>query len=169
MDSGYTFGAPWGTSLRMMTGFAVCLLAGISVIGFFTGPKHMLFWNLSMSVLPLGILIAAVFFIIRGYVVTEDTLIVKRPGWSVKIDLKNLQSVKADPQAMAGSIRTFGNGGLFCFSGSFRNKKLGSYRAFVTDQKLSVILKFTDRTIVVTPDKPDIFVNKLLEIKHLSQ
>ncbi len=52
---------------------------------------------------------------------------------------------------MKGSIRTFGNGGLFCFSGRFRNRKLGSYRAFATDPKLAVVLRFPDKIVVVTP------------------
>ncbi|MBN1290430.1 MAG: hypothetical protein JXB48_01200 [Candidatus Latescibacteria bacterium] len=153
----------------MMTGFAIFILVGISLIGLFTGPRYYLVWNLSMIIMPLAMLIVAIFFIIRGYVITGDTLVVLRPGWSSKVDLNGLESVEADPRAMANSIRTFGNGGLFCYAGSFRNKKLGPYRAFATDQKRSVILRFSGHTVVVTPEKPEDFVSKLKEIRKLNQ
>jgi hypothetical protein len=59
---------------------------------------------------------------------------------------------------MKGSIRLFGNGGLFSFTGLYRNKKLGNYRAFVNDWHKCVILRFAKRTIVVSPNDPDGFV-----------
>jgi hypothetical protein len=55
---------------------------------------------------------------------------------------------------MQGSIRTFGNGGLFGFIGLFRNKKLGRYRAFATDEKNAVVLRFATHTLVITPEQP---------------
>ena len=70
---------------------------------------------------------------IRGYVVTDDMLLVQRLSWQSKMDLKELVSVRVDPEAMARSLRTLGVGGLFCFCGRFRNTKLGAYRAYATD------------------------------------
>jgi hypothetical protein len=64
-----------------------------------------------------------------------------------------------DSTAMKGSIRIFGNGGLFSFSGSFRNRKLGSYRAYVTDVKNAVVIKLPSGVLVVSPDSPDRFVD----------
>ena len=87
----------------------------------------------------------------------ETKLYVQRIGWKSKIDLTELNSVQVDPTAMSKSIRLFGNGGLFCFAGIFRNHKLGRYWAFATSPKKSVILRFPKRTIVVTPEDPDRF------------
>jgi hypothetical protein len=67
---------------------------------------------------------------------------------------------------MSYSIRTFGNGGLFSISGLFRNKTLGSYRAYATDPKRAVVLKYKKRTIVVTPDRPDVFAARIESIVH---
>jgi hypothetical protein len=83
-------------------------------------------------------------------VLTADTLLIQRLFWNSKIDISGLLSAEADTDAMNRSIRTFGNGGMFCFAGAFNNKKLGSYRAFATDPKRSVVLRFPKRTIVVT-------------------
>ena len=77
------------------------------------------------------------------------------------MNLQDLQTAEIDPEAMNRSIRLFGNGGLFCFAGQFRNKKLGRYRAYATDPKLAVILRFTDKVVVVTPGSPDRFVAQL--------
>ncbi|VGO17923.1 hypothetical protein PDESU_06525 [Pontiella desulfatans] len=62
---------------------------------------------------------------------------------------------------MKGSIRLCGNGGLFSFTGLYRNKKLGNYRVFVNDLNRAVVLRFSKRTTVVTPDDPAAFVERV--------
>ena len=167
MIQGATFNAPWGKSLKLMTGLSVLILVHIPVIGMFTGPRGSVVWILSMIVFPLLILTIAAFFMIRGYVLTGDAMLVQRLGWNSKLDLSGLISAEIDPQAMANSIRTFGNGGMFCFAGNFRNKKLGSYRVFATDPKLAVILRFNSRVVVITPENPEDFICRIRELRNL--
>ena len=62
---------------------------------------------------------------------------------------------------MARSLRIFGNGGLFSVCGRFRNRELGHYRAFVTDPKNAVVLRFGEQTIVISPEGPKEFVEAL--------
>ena len=63
---------------------------------------------------------------------------------------------------MARSIRVFGNGGLFAVTGIYRNRKLGTYRAYVTDRKLSVVLRTrAGKSIVVSPERPEAFLATL--------
>ena len=78
-----------------------------------------------------------------------------------------LISIEPDPNAMKGSIRTFGNGGFFSFSGRFRNSQLGSYRAFATDPKRAVVIKTEKRTFVITPQDPDDFILKCKEFSGI--
>ncbi len=155
------FGAPWGTSLKLMTVVSTAILVGVASIPLFTGPSGNIFWILIMTVMPLSILFICSLFMIRGFVLTNDTLVIKRLFWNTEVSLSGLESAAADPKAMKGSIRTCGNGGLFSFSGAFMNKKLGHYRAFVTSPKLSVVLRFTDKVIVVTPSQPNEFISFL--------
>ena len=162
-----TFSAPWGTLLIATTSLAVGILVGVPIIGLTTGPRGEIPWFILMIMMPLTILLIGILFTIRGYIVTGDTLLVQRLFWNTRVSLANLRSVEADPKSMAKTIRTWGNGGMFCFSGMFRNKKLGSYRAFVTDPKRSVVLKFSDQTIVVTPDRPEEFVARIKAIRNL--
>jgi hypothetical protein len=65
------------------------------------------------------------------------------------------------PFAMRRSLRSFGNGGLFCFAGLFRNKQLGPYRAFATNPAPTVVLRFARHVIVITPENPEEFVGAL--------
>ena len=164
---GVRFNAPWGKALKVMTGVSVLILVNIPVIGMFSGPQGNVVWTLGMIVVPLLSLATAAFFLIRGYVLTGDVLLVQRLGWNSKLDLSGLSAAEADPRAMAKSIRTFANGGMFCFAGIFRNKKLGSYRAFATDPKLSVVLRFNSRVVVVTPENPEDFVRRIRELRNL--
>lgn len=159
--------APWSNTLRGITAFSLILLLGIPLFGVISGPCNCPFWVSGMIVMPLAILFITVFFLIRGFVLTRDQLVIRRLGWSTKLDLMDLVSVEADPQAMAKSIRTCGNGGLFCFAGRFRNKKLGVYRVFATNPARSVVLKFSNRTVVITPDHPEDFVMRLKELRGI--
>ena len=167
MNTQVRFSAPWGGLLMATSVFSIIILVGVPIIGLTSGPRGEIPWVLLMIVMPLAILFGALFFIIRGYVVTGDTLFVQRLGWSSRVSLTNLRSVEANPQAMARTIRTGGNGGMFCFAGKFKNKLLGPYRAFVTDPKRAVVLKFADQTIVITPGRPEEFVEKIKSLKGL--
>lgn len=167
MSQHQQYGAPWGTPLKLMSALSLVILVGVAVIGISSGPRDSAIWILSMIVMPLAILVIAAFFTIRGYVLTPDAILVQRLGWNSRISLSNLTAAEVDPNAMSRSIRTFGNGGLFCIAGAFRNKKLGAYRAFATDPKRSVVLKFFRRTVVVTPDKPEKFVLKIKELRNI--
>ena len=95
--------------------------------------------------LPGTALVGCALFTIRGYEVDSTAVYVQRLLWRTQIPLAGLELAWASPEAMAGSIRLFGNGGLFSFSGLFRNRRLRSYRAFATDPALAVVLESSRR------------------------
>ena len=109
----------------------------------------------------MAVLFVALLFTVRGYSVTADALLVHRLFWKHRVPLAGLQSAQFDPKAMSRSVRLFGNGGAFSFSGWFRSKRLGNYRAFVTDPRRAVVLRFPNRTIVISPSNPAQFVSAL--------
>jgi hypothetical protein len=170
MNSGISFGAPWGRPLKAVTVFTVAMLLGIAIIGFLTGPRggtEALIWFAGMAVSPLLIVILSLSFAVRGYVLTRKTLFIKRIGWYSRIELEKLVDVEINPKAMARSIRTFGNGGLFGFTGLYWNRKLGSYRAYVTDFQFCVILRFARGVVIITPDDPKAFVRDLKMLRGM--
>ena len=161
------FGAPWSTSVKVTTMLVVVTIAIVVIVGISlwedVGSGSSVLIALSAIVIPALTLVVSACWMIRGYTVTGEMLLVLRLGWQSRLDLKELVSAEADPEAMDKSLRTLGVGGLFCFCGRFRNTKLGAYRAYATDPKRSVVLKFQDQTVVVTPDRPDDFVASISE------
>ena len=65
---------------------------------------------------------------------------------------------------MRGSVRVFGNGGLFSITGRFWNRKLGWYRAYATDPSRAVVLRYPKRTVVITPHDPQHFIMRARDV-----
>ena len=152
------FGAPWS---RLLTGVsifasAVCLGAGYaawSAVTRTTGDRST-WWA---SLLPLVVVGAAALFTVRGYTIERDSILVHRLLWATRLPRTGLKSATYDPALISGGIRIFGNGGFFSFTGLFRNKQLGTYRAYLTDPARAVVLRYGDRVVVVSPSDPERF------------
>jgi hypothetical protein len=142
-----------------MSAFAtlICIVAAISVAS--RG-------DLLMALLPLAIVFGGFLFIIRGYTITSEALLVHRLFWTTRMPLTELRTAYVEPRAMRWAVRTFGNGGLFSFSGWHYNTLLGSYRAFVTDPSVAVVLHLGRSNVVVSPENPGDFVRDVLAITH---
>ena len=152
------FRAPWSSTVRNVTVLSLVILALPVLIGIFVVTEP----SLPAAILLIGgpPLIAAVTFAgrVRGYTLTEDAITVRRGLWNTRLPLDGLRSVTGDAEAMRGSIRVFGNGGLFSITGRFWNRKLGWYRAFATDPSRAVVLRYAKRTIVISPHDPQHFI-----------
>ncbi|MBM3902227.1 MAG: hypothetical protein FJ379_09065 [Verrucomicrobia bacterium] len=145
--------APWSLLLRGVSFGATLLLTGVSVALWVTDASPR-----SLCLLPVGVVAVCLLFVIRGYTVVPGALEIHRLLWTTRIPLKGLKAIRAEPEAMRGSLRLCGNGGLFSFTGWFRNRSLGLYRAFVTDTRRTVVLSLATRTLVVSPADPEAFV-----------
>ncbi|MDZ7828788.1 MAG: PH domain-containing protein [Halofilum sp. (in: g-proteobacteria)] len=163
----HEYSAPWGTALKTMSGLFTLLLLGIAWLGIRTEADMGAIWYASMVGMPLLLLAIGLNYTVLGYRLTPDRLRVRRLGWFSECNLDGLEAVAADSGAMVGSRRVLANGGLFSFSGRFRNKHLGIYRALATDPDRAVILRWSDRTLVITPDDPERFVRQLCELRGL--
>lgn len=146
----------WGVGLGVML-----LLAGSLGVVFLTIPasERWVVWLVAPThlLIALGIGLTAV----RGYELRGDELWVRRLIGHTRISLAQLESAVVDPQALKGAWRTIGNGGCFGWTGWFRSKRLGSFRALVTDPARAVVLQMGDRCWVVSPDDPPALVRAL--------
>ena len=155
------FGAPWSRSLKTASALAVIVLAGVAAAAVLVVPARLALVRCLMLGLPVAALALGFLSMVSGYTLTATHLEVRRPLSSRAFPLAQLLGVAGDAQVFKGSVRLFGNGGLFSFTGLFWKRKLGCYRAFATDPARAVILKFRTGTIVVTPDDPQRFIVRL--------
>jgi|CXWL01.1.fsa_nt_gi transcriptional regulator with XRE-family HTH domain len=148
------FGAPWALTVKIVTALVIALMLALPFI-IPTGTLPWVHW------VAWGSVVFCLFFSVSGFSVRDGQLIVHRLGWATKFDLTGLSAFNVNPHAMMGSIRLFGNGGLFCFIGHYRNSVIGRFRAYVTDPAKSVVLEFGAHKIVVSPDDPQEFIESL--------
>jgi Bacterial PH domain len=120
--------------------------------------------------MPLVVLLGALPFMVRGYVVTETHIEVRRLGWSTLLPLAGLAAVTGEPEGLRGSVRLFGNGGLFAISGWFWTRRIGRFRAYATDPGRVVLLRYRDgKRVVVTPHDVQHFIVRVRTLARASE
>jgi len=156
--------APWTNTLKLISMLGTILIV---VIGIVTYRKIAVFSGLPLvfgigvvSVFP-AILIFSLLFMVTGYAVEGNVFNVERLFWSTRISLEGINKVWLEPTVCKGSIRIFGNGGLYSFTGVYQNKSLGRFRLFATDLTRATVLVMPQRKVVVTPGSPQVFIDYL--------
>lgn len=154
--------APWSRLLMGMSVLATGICLGVAVLLVTRD-------TVSGRLAALGIvwLVAgALFFVVRGYEVRPDAIVVRRLLWTTRLSIADLREVRVDPAAMRKCWRVLGNGGLFSFTGYYRSARLGPFRAFVTDPERAVVLRYDRRTVVVSPLFPDTFAKQVEQARE---
>lgn len=154
--------APWATSLKATSfaGSAILIAVGYALayaVPHGTRAPYAESFGMLIAWIPPLVGALALLFVVRGYELAPGELRVRRLLWSTRVPLAGPVEVRADPQAMTGSMRLFGNGGLFSFTGLFQSRTLGRYRAFVTDPARAVVLRGAGRVVIVSPAEPQAF------------
>lgn len=156
-----TYHAPWGKTLKIVSALLV-VLAIASLAGAPYLPDR-----ISGTTLYLGrwlvpvVVMGCLPFMVLGYEITDDAILVKRPLWRTRLNRSGLTTADVVPRAMSKCLRTCGNGGIFSFTGWYWSKSLGSFTAYVTDNDRTVVLRFGKKTVVVSPERPEEFVKDL--------
>lgn len=143
--------APLDTKARIVTLFYVVLIIVLLV----SAP---LWAGILVAALLIGIIAP---FVVRGYTISGEHVIVHHFGWRREFPLAQLADATLDPGALVSSIRTFGIGGVMGYIGRFHNSLLGPYLAYVTNAHNAVVLKFSNRTLVLSPSDPADFLTAL--------
>ena len=112
-----------------------------------------------LTVLALGIAFA---WSPRGYILEEGTLIIRRLIGNVRFPLAELREARpAARDDLRGCVRLWGNGGLFGYYGLYVTRKLGKCTWYVTNRKRILVLSTGAKTILISPDDSDSFLNTL--------
>lgn len=156
-----SFDAPLGTRIKLVTVLAFALvltIAGILASQIASDRERLLLFLILGVALPVVFGAISAFSFVAGYRLHDDTLEVLRFGRITRLPLAGLTTAEVDPEAFRRAWKVMGNDGLGAIVGSFRNRRLGAFQAFITDPARSVVLRWPGRTIVVTPDRPSEFV-----------
>lgn len=156
--------APAQTALKLTSVMGTLLIAGLGFVAYYaiptpSGLTH--YFGLGIALIPMTILIFGFLFSVTGYVVDGGDLYIQRLLWRTRLSIDGLSRIWVDPSACKGSMRIFGNGGLFSFTGLYQSPMLGRYRLFATDLTRSVVLVLPKRVIVITPATPQALVDHL--------
>jgi len=154
-----THPAPWSKLLIGVSTAASAILIGVALIIWRSVPGTL---GAALAGLTPATMLGGLLFVIREYRLDGPHLYVRRSLWETDVDLREFASVEIDPAAMKGSMRILGNGGLYSFSGLYWSKKLGRFRAFVTDHGRAVVLRSSERAVVVSPADPNAFIEDIL-------
>ena len=154
-----SFRAPWGRELIVMSAIGTLLLGVPIAVQASRG-----FWV--VPIMMLTILVTIVLHVVRGYEVGGGELRIKRLLWDTPWPLDERASATVRPNAMRGSWRTWGNGGIYAITGRFSGSGLGRYHAFVTDPARTVVITTSRGVVVVSPDRPADFVDAVAAAAH---
>lgn len=158
MNGAIEFGAPWSKTLRRVSTMTCIVLVTMSLVALTAWRMTSANIILVCVFIPPLVLLTSAVFMVKGYVLTDEHIIVRRLGWATRLPLQGLASVEGDQEAMLRSLKLFGIGGVMSYSGIFWNRKTGRYRAFATDPSRSVVLRYGKRKVVLTPDDPQRFI-----------
>ena len=116
------------------------------------------------AVVCLAIIAVAWGFTPRGYRVEDRSVVIERPVGPVRLSLDGVTDVHAERSPLRGTWRLAANGGLFGFWGKFRNSALGkTFTVYATRLSEGVVLTAADRTVVISPEHPEQFVQDVKE------
>ena len=157
------FDALWDRMLKIITyavvAFFVIETIVIAVVMFITTPQTVALPVTALLVLcNTLILVLTYLYAPQGFLIDETGITVMRKHAPVHIAIGTVQTAsRIERDRFMKSTRTFGNGGLFGYYGSFRNKDLGSFKLYATHRDCGVFIK-ADKNYVLTPERPDEFV-----------
>jgi len=125
-----------------------------------------------------GILLLFVLIFIGSYLystykysVKGDILIIHRPISNLEIKLSDIAEIRSiDSTDLSGTIRTFGNGGLFGYYGKYYNSKIGNMTWYVTQKKNRILLRTQNEDkIIISPDDLGLLDEVKLSLKPKQQ
>jgi hypothetical protein len=110
----------------------------------------------------LATLVVSYLFSTQNYLIDNNELVIKRPISERRISIADIEEIRLVGEAdMTGTIRTFGNGGLFGYYGKYYNKTFGSMTLYTTQRANRVFIRTNSGSkIIISPDDLR-FIDKL--------
>jgi hypothetical protein len=155
--------APLGGRVRITTWLTVVLVVVIhaAIVSGLLLERHQPPWPVWPILLVAPALVGAIWYgaLVHRYRLLGDELLVERAWQTKRFPLAGLIAAESDCEALRGAWKLWGNDGLGAYAGRFRSKKLGNFRAYVSDPNCAVLLRWPDRCLVVSPAQPGEFTD----------
>lgn len=143
--------APWGKEVRTTTALLLTLLIVSMVVAQGIG----LFFLVAT-------IIASYLFYIRGYSLQNGKLVIHGLLWSRTYNLTELHDAQAHPYVLTEARRQGLPGGLFSHMGYYCSPTRGRILSLATHAANTVLLDFSGKQIVISPEDPEAFENDVL-------
>ena len=108
-----------------------------------------------ISILLISTLLICYLNSIKYYLLDKNEIVIKRPIGDIKIKIADIDEVrKIEVTDMLGTIRVFGSRGLFGYIGRFRNRILGNFNLYATNNKNRILIVTDERKkMILSPDE----------------
>lgn len=115
------------------------------------------------------VFVLALFFAPMRYSITTAEVIVERLGPNVVILIQSIDEIRRIQKKELGfTLRLFGVGGFCGAYGTFWNRRLGAFQAYITNTKTLILIKHQGgRKILLSPEKPEEFVDAVARARNL--
>lgn len=158
-DNVERFSARWSPSIWLVTlaagGLLVCVCGWLvreAILAGAANPGEA--WLLAgAAILPLIVLLVTLLYAPRGYAVGSDGIIVCRIGPNVVLGRDRIAEIRRIRLEELGfPLRIWGSGGLFGAFGRFWSRRLGAFRAYVTNRTDLVLIVLTSgEKVLISP------------------
>jgi hypothetical protein len=159
------FAAPWDRQLLTST-IALLAVIALTAIAGTAGALQANLRGIALAVALFSSVVAVGAWALapRGFAIGDGRLRILRNGWpSLEVPLAEIRSVSLlDADALRGSLKLLGMGGLFGYYGIFKSPVLGSYRLHATRGSGLVLVRTQAHNHVLTPEPAEGFVEALL-------
>ena len=109
-----------------------------------------------LELVSLLMTVSCALFVPVRLIVSKDTIIIRRPIGTVKIDMSDIMNcsiVENEERFFDKTIRTCGSGGAYGYWGYFRHDVYGKIRLFVTHKKQCFLIKLNNGKYYVISSK----------------
>lgn len=144
----------------IIPGFVAILAVVTGIAGYFASQsaknEPAAYMGFFAPVLLGGLLITFYGYKPLGITITTAEVGINRKLAPVSIPYSEISTVQLlEDKDLSGAVRTFGNGGLFGYTGKYYKNPFGSMTWYCTQRKNYLLIEKKDgKKIVITPDQP---------------
>lgn len=142
---------------QLITGFSALLFAGITGFNLYLLASRdgwPIIILLGTTLLLIGIFLYCYLFRITSYRVSREDVVICRPAGERRIPIAEIAEVVIPTrESLRWTLRTFGNGGIFGYTGKFANLTYGAMTWYATRTDKTILLILNDNTkVLLSPD-----------------